>query len=533
MNQNVHGFIVVVQLACGHGIANPNGVASPSHLRLEWKERAKIAPAPQIPLDVLPFPAAVLDATGNLISSNREWTALRTELHKQEIVRAGMRAIAEGELERFSQQVEERGCQFWVTVTRMPSATGGALVVLQRSETPAPTLKAPESEKMANVGRLLGGVVHDFANLLTLISGYSEILLNRVGQDHFVRDELDEIRKAASRGARLTSQLLGFTRGHKAQPALLDLNETVGGMVQMLRPIIGEHLDVRTSCAADLGKTMADAGEMEQVLMNLVLNARDAMPQGGNITIKTCNTEVSEAEAEGHGIAPGQYVMLTVSDTGHGIEPAMLDRLWEPFFTTKPEGKGTGLGLNTVRKIIGEYHGAVWVESVVGEGATFIVYLPRVTMAQAAAGRAETLYLPTRVPAVSKSGSETVLIVEDEEGVRRLLRYVLESRGYTVLEAADGEQALRVYGESGNRIQLVLTDMIMPRMGGRELAARLSEMVPDLKIMFMSGYTDDVLLRTGELRRGMSFLQKPLRPETLAAKVREALDSPTRPFSPA
>jgi two-component system, cell cycle sensor histidine kinase and response regulator CckA len=268
------------------------------------------------------------------------------------------------------------------------------------------------------------------------------------------------------------------------------------------------------------------------VLMNLVLNARDAMPHGGKITIETCNAEIGKDDAEAHRIAPGHYVMLTVSDTGHGIEPAMVDRVWEPFFTTKPDGKGTGLGLNTVRKIIRDYRGAVWVESVVEQGTTFYVCLPRGTAAQAVVSRLDTLALPPRIQPLTKAGSETVLVVEDEEGVRRLLRHVLESRGYQVLEAADGEQALRVYRETDGRVQLVLTDMIMPRMGGRELALRLTEMVPDLKIVFMSGYTDDVLLRTGELGRGMSFLQKPLRPETLAAKVREALDAPSRPFNP-
>jgi two-component system, cell cycle sensor histidine kinase and response regulator CckA len=278
---------------------------------------------------------------------------------------------------------------------------------------------------------------------------------------------------------------------------------------------------------------MADAGQIEQVLMNLVLNARDAMPHGGKITIETRNGDIGRADAEAHGIPPGRYVIVAVSDTGHGIEPAMVERVWEPFFTTKPEGKGTGLGLNTVRKIIRDYRGAVWVQSVVGHGATFHVCLPRATepvMAVPVAADAQPL--PARQTPVSKSGSETVLVVEDEEGVRRLLRHVLASRGYKVLEATNGEQALRVYRESAGRVQLVLTDMIMPRMGGRELATRLSEIVPDVKIVFMSGYTDDVLLRTGELGRGMSFLQKPLRPETLAAKVREALDAPARPFNP-
>jgi two-component system, cell cycle sensor histidine kinase and response regulator CckA len=471
-----------------------------------------------------------VDAAGVVISFNREWAALRTELHNHEIIRAGIRAVACREVERFSQQVEERGCTFRITITPIPTISDGALLVLQKFETPAQSDKMPESEKMATVGRLLGGVVHDFANLLTLISGYSEILLNRVSKDDRVRDELDEIRKAANRGARLTGQLLGFTRGRTAQPTVLDLNEIVSGMVRMLRPIIGEHLNVDTQCAPDLGKTMADAGQMEQVLMNLVLNARDAMPQGGTITIETCNTEISKSEAEARGVPAGPYIMLTVSDTGYGIEPAMVDRLWDPFFTTKPEGKGTGLGLNTVRKIIRENRGAVWVESLVGAGTTFFVCLPGVAAASPSV-RADALALPV-VPPLDKAGSERVLIVEDEEGVRRLLRHVLESRGYEVLEAADGEQALRVYREWGGRIQLVLTDMVMPRMGGRELAARLSELVPDVKIVFMSGYTDDVLLRTGELGRGMPFLQKPLRPEVLAAKVREALDSPTHPFSP-
>jgi CheY-like chemotaxis protein len=314
---------------------------------------------------------------------------------------------------------------------------------------------------------------------------------------------------------------------------MLDMNEIVNGILRMMRPIIGEHLDVETQFAADLGKTIADPGQMEQVLMNLLLNARDALPQGGKITIETANTEINGSEAEGHAISPGSYVMLSVSDTGHGIEPGLVDRLWEPFFTTKPEGKGTGLGLDTVRKIIRENRGAVWVESTLGQGTTFSVCLPRALGGNPpGASRAEALNLPALVQVVQNRGSETVLIVEDEEGVRRLLRHVLETRGYRVLEACDGEQALRLYRESLDQIQLVLTDMIMPRMGGRELSDRLSEIAPDVRIVFMSGYTDDVLLRTGALNRGMSFLQKPLRPEALAAKVREALDSPSRPFNP-
>jgi two-component system, cell cycle sensor histidine kinase and response regulator CckA len=479
------------------------------------------------------MPAAVIDSNGTLVSSNREWAALGTEIHNHEVIRASTRAVAEGEVERFSQQIEERSSKFRVTLTRIPGRLGSALILLQKLESGPQTDKQPESEKMATVGRLLGGVVHDFANLLTLISGYSEILLNRVRKDDRARDELNEIRKAANRGARLTGQLLGFARGRAVQPTLLDVNEIVSDLVRMLRPIIGEHLEVETQYAPDLGKTMADAGQIEQVLMNLVLNARDAMPCGGKITIESYNTEINGSDAEEHGVPPGPYVMLTVNDTGHGIEPATIERVWDPFFTTKPEGEGTGLGLNTVRKIVRDNCGAAWVESVVGQGTTFFVCLPRIAMPPVVApGRGDSLPLPTLVTSTGKRGSETVLIVEDEEGVRGLLRHVLEIRGYKVLEAANGEQALRVYRESSSRIQLVLTDMIMPKMGGRELAVRLGEIVPDVKIIFMSGYTDDVLLRTGELEKGMSFLQKPLRPETLASKVREALDSPSRPFSP-
>ncbi|MBV8732835.1 MAG: response regulator, partial [Acidobacteriia bacterium] len=457
--------------------------------------------------------------------------------------------------------IEADGARYRAVITPAEGgASNHALVVLQRLDRIHPE-KMRESEKMATVGRLLGGVVHDFANLLTLISGYSEIVLNRLGERDGLREELEEIRKAANRGARLTGQLLGFTRGQTAKATVLDLNEIVTGIVRMLQPIIGEHLNLETVLAADLSKIVADPGQMEQVLMNLVLNARDAMPDGGRILVETRNFEVGEQGGKSFGINTGPYVLLSVSDTGHGIEPAMMDRLWEPLFTTKPEGKGTGLGLSTVRKVIHENRGAVWVRSVVGKGTTFFVCLPFAQNgvqphSQNVASACSQNRYPTQNGSHSQdginhsqnglgatrlesngnhtlanTGHETVLIVEDEEGVRRLLRHVLETRGYRVLEASNGEEGLRVFRESGP-IHLVLTDMIMPRMGGRELASQLYSMHPDVRIVFMSGYTDDVLLRTGELGRGMSFLQKPLRPDTLTAKVREALDSPTQPFNP-
>ena len=484
-------------------------------------------------LDALPFPVALAGPVGLIVAHNREWADARVDLHQLEALQAGIRAVLGGKSKRCSQPIEQQSLRYRATITPQEVASRpGALIVLERLEHPPPGDKSRESEKMAVVGRLLGGVVHDFANLLTLISGHSEILLSRLGEHHVFKDELDEIRKAANRGARLTSQLLSFTRGRTAPADILDLNEIVTGIVRMVSPVIGENLHLDTDLAADLGRVLADTGQIEQVLTNLLLNARDAMPHGGRIVIETRNWEMSDEDAHTHGLRSGRYVMLSVGDTGRGIDPGLLDRLWDPFFTTKPEGTGIGLGLSNVKKIIQESRGAVWVESVPGLGATFFVSLPQV-QAGVASGRARpgTVFVPRPSAVCAKTGNETILVAEDEEGVRRLLRHVLEVRGYKVLEASDGEQALRLYQQSGP-VHLVVTDMIMPRLGGRELAKRLAILDPNVRIMFMSGYTDDVLVRTGELASGMVFLQKPLRPETLASKVREALDSPSRPFNP-
>ena len=505
-------------------------MASPSQLNLEVKDRG-LSRVTSVSLEELPFAAAIIDARGLIEAHNREWSAQQTECLSRDAIQGGVRSILRGDSKRYEQQLDDRGNRYQVTITPHQSSSGPtALVLVQTLETAAKPNKIVESEKMETVGRLLGGVVHDFANLLTLISGYSEILLNRIEEHDSLRDELDEIRKAANRGARLTGQLLAFTRGQTAQSGVLDLNEVVTGIVRMLSPIIGEHLKLDMVLSPELGKIVADTGQIEQVLMNLVLNARDAMPHGGKIVVETRNIEISGQSAQAHGIANGRYVMLSVSDTGHGMEPATLDHLWEPLFTTKPEGKGTGLGLSIVRNIIQDSRGAVWVQSAVGQGTTFFVCLPHWDWHTGLAVSG-TRTLPLTVPKQAKTGTETVLVVEDEDGVRRLLKHVLEIRGYKVLEACDGEEALGVYQRSG-AIDLVLTDMIMPRMGGRELAGRLLGLDPGVKIVFMSGYTDDVLVRTGELGGDMSFLQKPLRPEMLATKVREALDSPSRPFNP-
>jgi two-component system, cell cycle sensor histidine kinase and response regulator CckA len=397
-----------------------------------------------------------------------------------------------------------------------------------------PEQQQGETERMVAAGRLLGGVAHDFANVLTLIAGYSELLLNRVGDNDALGPELEEIRKAAAHGARLTAQLLTFSRGQNSGVEPVDLNATVTELAGMLRLVIGEHVELELDLQPMPLKVLADPGQMEQVVMNLVLNARDAMPSGGRICIETALGEIEEDAAREHGVAAGKCVMLSVIDNGRGIAEEALAHIFEPFFTTKDEGKGTGLGLSTVYRIVKESGGIIWAQSAPGKGAKFTLCLPRAPREVnngclrpepppgEAAARERTLAGRFR-------GGETLLVVEDEDDVRRLLTLVLRKRGYKVLEASGGEEALSVFERHAGEIQLVLTDMVMPRVTGRQLGELLQQMRPGIKIVYMSGYTDDVLVRTGALRPGMSFLQKPLRPEILAAKVREALDAAQAP----
>jgi nitrogen-specific signal transduction histidine kinase/CheY-like chemotaxis protein len=391
-----------------------------------------------------------------------------------------------------------------------------------------------KDQKMQIAGRMVGGVAHDFANLITLIGGYSEILLNRLAEGDPSRAELKEIRRAADRGAQLTSQLLGFTRGKTIQPKPIDLNALVLEVQGLLRPIIGEYIEVHLALAPNLDRVMADPCQIEQVMMNLILNARDAMPGGGAIRVETSDYRIDAETARQHAIPPGKYVAVSIGDTGHGIDGESMKRIFEPFFTTKEEGKGTGLGLSIVREIVRGNRGAVWAASAPGSGATFTVCLPRIHAApmppegsnNSASADPGASALPP------ETAAETILLVEDEEPVRRLLAYILRHRGYKVLDAAGGEEALALFAQHGDSIHLLLTDMVMPKMSGRELCERLHALRPGLKVVFMSGYTDDVLVRTGAMSPGMSFLQKPLRPDTLAATVRAALDSPSLPFNP-
>jgi CheY-like chemotaxis protein len=371
---------------------------------------------------------------------------------------------------------------------------------------------------METVGRLVGAVAHDFANILTLIAGYSDIALNRIGDCDPLRPELDEIRKAANRGARLTSQLLGFTRGQAVQPRPLDLNSLVCEIERMLQLAMGECVELQLDLCPTLPKVLADPGQMEQVIMNLVLNARDAIPAGGRIRIETANQQIGDTASREYGIQPGAYVTLSITDDGHGIPADAMSHIFEPFFSTKEHGKGTGLGLNTVYRIVKEGGGGIGVNSVPGNGATFTVCLPQaVTEVQ----HPDT----TGDPVKAEAGSETLLVVEDEDGVRRLLSHILQRHGYRVLEAANGEEAVDLFQKRAAEIRLVLTDMVMPRMSGRQLSELIHRIRPGVKVMYMSGYTDDMLLRAGALSPGMNFLQKPLRPEVLAAKVREVLDA--------
>jgi two-component system, cell cycle sensor histidine kinase and response regulator CckA len=371
---------------------------------------------------------------------------------------------------------------------------------------------------MEAVGQLAGGVAHDFNNLLTVIIGRSELLQARLAGDEVLRRHVDLLRQTAHRAAGLTRQLLAFSRKQILQPRPLNLNTLVAGIEKMLRRLIGEPIGLQTVLAPDLGAVRADPGQIEQVLMNLVVNARDAMPQGGRVTIQTANIDLDDGFARRHpGARPGPAVMLAVADTGVGIDAATMKRLFEPFFTTKGPGKGTGLGLATVYGIVKQSDGYIGVDSAPGQGARFSIYLPRISSAVS-----EAEVAPDRVE--TPRGVETILLVEDEAGLRDLAREVLQQHGYRVLEARHGPDAFGAAEEHAGPIHLLLTDVVMPHMSGRELADRLRSMHPEMAILYMSGHTDDAIVQHGVLEAGTHFLQKPFSPETLVRAVRQVLD---------
>jgi len=377
-----------------------------------------------------------------------------------------------------------------------------------------------QSQKVEAVGRLAGGIAHDFNNILTAILGTTQILENELGPDGRHRAEVEEIRRAAERAADLTRQLLAYSRRQVLAPRALDLNVVVAGLEPMLRRLIGEDVELATRLAPGVASVEADPGQLGQVIVNLAINARDAMPQGGKLVIETANAELDAAFVRTHaGAVPGAYVQLSVSDTGIGMDEETRSHLFEPFFTTKEIGKGTGLGLATVYGIVKQSGGYIWVDTEAGRGTTFRICLPR----SSGVPEAATPRDPATAPA---GGAETILLVEDEEAVRTLTTRALTARGYTVLVAANGPDALRLAEPLAAPIHLLLTDVVMPEMSGRELTRRLTASRPGLRVLYMSGYSEEAIARHGVLDPGTAFLQKPFTPDALAWRVQEVLSAP-------
>jgi signal transduction histidine kinase/ActR/RegA family two-component response regulator len=424
---------------------------------------------------------------------------------------------------REAEIVRKDGSRLWVEITATNVLKEGRVVgrltlVHDLSETKRLEEQLRQSQKMEAIGHLAGGVAHDFNNLLTVIGGRALLALERSRHDPGLQPALELIARTADRAAALTGQLLAFSRRQILQPRVLDVNTVLAGVEPILRRTIGEDIDLVIRSDPAVGRVRADPGQLEQVILNLSVNARDAMPEGGQLTLETANVVLDETYARHHpDVQPGSYVLLAVSDTGIGMDAATRARLFEPFFTTKETGKGTGLGLSTVYGIVKQSGGHIDVYSEPGQGAAFKVYLPR----------ADAAPQPVEAPVegASPRGSETVLLVEDEEGLRTLAREILELQGYTLIEASNPGEALARLEAHHGPIHLLVTDVVMPQMSGRELASRVAAARPETRILYMSGYTDDAIIRHGVLDPGTPFLQKPFAPDSLARKVRDALDA--------
>ncbi|MCC6876067.1 MAG: response regulator [Sandaracinaceae bacterium] len=442
---------------------------------------------------------AVLQALADSTSIALENVALYGELENRVRERTEALDAARGAEERLRDELEEH---------RRTEAQ------LRRTEQ-----QLRHAQKMDAIGQLAGGVAHDFNNVLSVILGYASVISGDLKPSDPLREDVEEIRKAAVRAAALTQQLLAFSRQQVLEPRALDLKEVASGMERMLRRLIGDDVVLELRCAPGLHPVLADAGQVEQVLMNLAINSRDAMPRGEQLTVEMKNITLNGEYASGHlGVAPGEYVMLAVSDTGIGMDPETEARIFEPFFTTKPKGKGMGLGLSTVFGIVKQTGGHIWVYSELGTGTTFKVYLPKY------AG-AVTSPRPPPVEVRRLTGSETVLLVEDDEPVRVMTRGILRRAGYNVLDAHNAGEALLTCEQHPQRIHLLLTDVVMPQMSGVQLAQRLASVRPDMRVLCMSGYTDDAVLRHGVIDSSIAFIQKPLVPDALLLKVRQLLET--------
>jgi PAS domain S-box-containing protein len=458
------------------------------------------------------------------LSTSKDWIR-HIPVEDHPIVHAAEEASSRGEPFQAEYRITRKdGQTIWVSDTAVvvrgsdshPVMEGLIVDITDRKMLENQLLQA---RKMEAVGRLAGGVAHDFNNLLTIIKGYVEMALQRCLDRPELHGDIRRIENAADRAVNLVRQLLAFSRKQVLRPKILDLNAIVVNLDQLLRRLMNENIEMKTFVSKDVGAIKADPGQIEQVIMNLVVNARDALPSGGRILIETSNVDLDSSYTLDHAVVrPGPYVLLAVTDTGVGMTADTVAHIFEPFYTTKESGRGTGLGLSTVYGIVKQSGGYIWVYSEPGKGTTFKVYLPRVMDAIPCSTATE---MP---PSTARKGRETILLVEDEPAVRELIQMVLSERGYTVLEALAPEDAERLAGNNGAEIQLLLTDVVMPGMSGRDLAKRLTARHPHLRVLYMSGYTFNVIAQDGTLEEGISFLQKPFTPQLLTEKVREALD---------
>jgi PAS domain S-box-containing protein len=444
----------------------------------------------------------------------------RSRAAVQTLIRAGA-SDAGGQLEACF--VRSDGKEVWVLLDatrseKAPSTASTLLLAMDISLRRRLEDQLRQAQKMEAIGSLAGGIAHDFNNLLSVILGYAEIVLSELRPGEPLRGDVEELNRASERARDLTKQLLAFSRQQVLTPCTLDLNQVLLGMEPMLRRLLREDIELSLLTAASLGRVFADQNQVEQIVMNLIVNARDAIPGVGQVTVETANCELdTEYASTHHGVAPGNYVMLAVTDTGMGMEKSVQEHIFEPFFTTKGRDQGTGLGLSTVFGIVKQSGGHVWVYSEVGRGTTFKIYLPRTE-------RNVESVRPTPEPA-TLTGSETVLVVEDQEQVRKLLRTILRRQGYNVLDAPNAGDALLICEKFPAKIHLLLTDVVMPRMSGRELAARLAPLRPEMAVLYVSGYTENSIVHHGVLDAGIAFVQKPITPEALARKVRQVLDA--------